>query len=166
MTGLNWADWAILGILAVSTLVSLVRGFVREALSLATWVLAFVVARLFYGKMAVLLEGTIETPSLRLLIGFVILFVAALIIGSLLSTLLATLVKATGLTGTDRVLGMVFGAFRGAVLVVVTIAVLRMTPLTSDPWWSESALIPQFETLEKWSRSVFGDPLAAFLKQA
>ncbi len=165
MDGFNWADWGILLLLLISTLVSLVRGFVREALSLVTWVLAFMAARLFYGHFATLLEGVIDTPSLRLLAAFVALFVAALIVGSLLATLLATLVRATGLTGTDRVLGMVFGLFRGVVLVVVTIAVLRLTPLTQDPWWTQSALIGHFERLENWSRSVFGDPLGRVLQQ-
>ncbi|MBK8972798.1 MAG: CvpA family protein [Hahellaceae bacterium] len=166
MEGFTWADWAIVGVLAVSTLVSLVRGFVREALSLLTWVAAFVVARMFYGNFATLLEGSIETPSLRLLAGFVILFVAALILGSLLSTLLATLVKATGLTGTDRVLGMVFGLFRGVLLVVAMIAVLKLTPLPSDPWWQNSMLIAHFEQIEQWSRTVFGDPLGALFNQS
>lgn len=156
---MNWADWAILGIIAVSTAVSLLRGFVREALSLATWILAFVVARLYHGQMASLLSEVIETPSIRLLAGFVILFVASLIVGSLLSSLIAALVKVTGLTGTDRVLGMVFGLFRGVLLVVVAMAILRLTPVVSDPWWKESLLIPHFEKIERWSRSVFGDPL-------
>jgi membrane protein required for colicin V production len=76
------------------------------------------------------------------------------------------LVKATGLTGTDRVLGMVFGLFRGALLVVILIAVLKLTPLVNDPWWSESTLIEHFEKLETWSRSVFGDPMGKLFKQS
>ena len=157
---MNWADLAILGLIGLSTAVSLLRGFVKEALSLASWIIAFVVARLYHAELAALLPDVIATPSLRLLAGFVLLFIATLLVCSLLSVLLASLVKVTGLTGTDRILGMVFGLFRGVVLVVVAVALMKLTPLTADPWWQESSLLPHFQDLESWSRKVFGDPLA------
>ncbi|ABC29248.1 MULTISPECIES: CvpA family protein [Hahella] len=158
-----WADWVIIGIIGLSTVVSLVRGFVKEALSLVTWVLAFIVARMFYVHLATLLEGLISVPSVRLIAAFVILFIVTLIIGALLNHLISALVKSTGLSGTDRTLGMAFGMIRGVVLVVVVVALLRLTPVVQDPWWSESTLIPHFEKLEAWSRSVFGDPIASML---
>ncbi len=159
MDSFVWADWVIIGIIAISTIVSLIRGFVKEALSLASWIVAFIIARTFYTHLATLFEEVINTPSLRLLAAFVLLFVVALIVGSLINHLISAIVKSTGLSGTDRMLGMVFGLVRGVILIVVIVALARLTPLAQDPWWSQSALIGHFERLEAWSRQVFGDPL-------
>jgi len=72
------------------------------------------------------------------------------------------LVRATGLTGTDRLLGAVFGAARGALLMVVAVALLKNTALVNDAWWNQSDLIPHFMMLEEWSFTIFRD-LANYL---
>lgn len=153
----NWADWLIIAVTAFSMLISVIRGFVREALSLATWIAAFLVARIFAADLGMLLEDYIPTPSIRMLASFGLLFVATLIAGSIVNFLIGQLVKLTGLSGTDRVLGMVFGFARGVVLFVVAVALLKLTPTPQDPWWRESVLIPHLEVLENWSRETFGD---------
>lgn len=163
MNSFLWADWAIIGIISISTIVSLIRGFVKEALSLLSWVVAFVVARSFYTHLATLFEDFISTPSVRLLAAFILLFIVALVIGALVNHLIAAIVKSTGLSGTDRMLGMVFGMIRGMILVVVIIALARLTPVKEDPWWTDSVLVKHFEKIEAWSRSVFGDPLKTIL---
>lgn len=154
---MNWADWTIIAIIAVSSLMSLKRGFVKEAISLLTWVSAFVLARLFSPSLSVLLDAYIATLSLRLLTAFAILFVITLIAGALVGALFSALVDATGLTSSDRVLGMGFGAVRGGLVVVVIVALLGMTPAVQDYWWSESQLIPHFVLLEDWTRQVASD---------
>lgn len=154
---MNWADWTIIAIIAISSLMSLRRGFVREAISLLTWVSAFVLARLFSPSLSVLLESYVVTPSLRLLAAFAILFIITLIAGALVGALFSALVNATGLTSSDRVLGMGFGAVRGGLVVVVIVALLGMTPAVQDHWWTESELIPHFVLLEDWTRRVASD---------
>lgn len=154
---MNWADWTIIGIIAISSFFSLRRGFMREALSLITWVAAFIVARLFNEALTVVLEPYIDTPSLRLMASFAILFIATLVVGAVVNNLVAMLVDATGLSGTDRVLGVGFGIARGGLLVVALVAVVGMTPATEDPWYQESRLIPHFKTLEDWSRNTASD---------
>ncbi|MCV6588536.1 MAG: CvpA family protein [Marinobacterium sp.] len=154
---MNWADWTIIGIIAISSFFSLRRGFMREALSLITWVAAFIVARLFNDALAVVLEPYIATPSLRLMAAFAILFIATLVAGAVINNLVAMLVNATGLTATDRLLGVGFGAARGGLLVVALVAVVGMTPAIQDPWYQQSQLIPHFKTLEDWSRSLAND---------
>jgi membrane protein required for colicin V production len=156
---MNLADAVILFIIAVSALLSVRRGFAREAFSLATWVAAFLVARLFGPGLEVMLEPSIETPSVRLATAFGILFAATLVVGALVNHLLGELVRVTGLTSTDRLLGMVFGAVRGMVLVVV-IVVFTRGMFSQDPWWRESVLIPQFAMMEDWSRRVAGEFMA------
>ena len=163
MENLIWADWAIIGIVSISAIISLIRGFVKEALSLLSWVVAFVVARTFYTHLATLFEGIVSTPSLRLLAAFTLLFVVTLILGALINRLISVIVKSTGLSGTDRMLGMVFGLVRGVILVVVIVALARLTPVTQDSWWSDSVLVGYFEDIEAWSRSVWGDPLKKLL---
>ncbi|BBB29434.1 CvpA family protein [Neptunomonas japonica] len=151
---MNWADWTILGIVGISGLFSIKRGFVKEALSLLTWVTAFVIARLFTDALATVLSDYIQTPSFRIASAFGILFVLTLIVGALVSNLVSLLVEATGLSGTDRILGMGFGLARGALVVVVLVALLGGTPAVLDAWWKESELIPHFVLMETWSREV------------
>ena len=151
---MNLADWAIVAVIVVSSLISLKRGFVKEALSLVTWVAAFIVARLFTDNMSALLAGYISTPSARVVAAFTILFVATLFAGALINNLIGLLIKATGLSGTDRVLGMVFGIARGGVLVVVLVALLGMSPAVQDRWWQQSILIPHFAVMEQWTQNL------------
>ena len=152
---MNIADYVILGTIAVSMIVSLMRGFTVEALSLVTWIAAFVVARLFSLPMAVLIADFIDPPSARQPLAFVALFVMTLIVGALIRHLVKEVVNATGLSGTDRALGTVFGALRGGLLVVVALAVLsRATQMPGDPWWQQSVLIPHFLLVETWTAEV------------
>ncbi|HCP04805.1 MAG TPA: colicin V production CvpA, partial [Pseudomonas sp.] len=141
-------------IIAVSALISLTRGFVKEALSLLTWVIAGLVAWLFGGALAELLVPYIETPSLRVIAACSILFVMTLLLGGLVNYLISQLVKATGLSGTDRFLGMVFGAARGALLVVVAVGLLSLAPVEADAWWRESVVIPHFLLVADWSKNL------------
>lgn len=163
MDALIWIDWVIITIVGISTLISLKRGFVREAMSLVIWVSAFVIARTFHPKMQALLASTVETPGVRLVAAFAILFVSTLIVGALISNLLARLVRATGLSATDRVLGTFFGLARGLILVVVALALLRMTPVTEDTWWQRSVMVGELVKVEEWSRNLMGDEINAFL---
>jgi membrane protein required for colicin V production len=166
MNALIWIDWVIIALLTISTLISLKRGFVREALSLITWVAAFIVARTFHPQMQSLLAGTVETPLVRLIAAFAILFVATLIVGAIINNLIGHLVRVTGLSATDRVLGMVFGLLRGLVVVVVAIAFTRYTPLAEDTWWRTSVMIERLSVVEDWSRRTFGDEFERFLGPA
>lgn len=90
---MSWVDYAIFGILAVSTLLSLMRGFVREALSLVVWVLAFWIALAYSSKLAGLLADHISVSSIRLAVAFVVLFVATFIIGGISTYLISKLVQ-------------------------------------------------------------------------
>jgi membrane protein required for colicin V production len=96
------------------------------------------------------MEDHVSLPSARTALGFTGLFVVVLLIGGLLNYLLGKLVETTGLSGTDRLLGGVFGAFRGVLLVIVVLLVCGFTPLPADPWWKESRLIQNLQPLVGW----------------
>ena len=147
-----WADYLIIAIIALSALVSLMRGFTREVLSLAAWIAAFWIAWVFFQDFAVRLEPWIEVPSIRLGAAFVILVVLTLIVGALVNYLVCQLVDKTGIGGTDRLIGMFFGAARGALLVGILVLIAGLTALPKDPWWRASQLIPYFQDLALWLR--------------
>jgi len=150
----TWVDWAIVAIVAISALISLSRGFVKEALSLLTWIIAGVVAWMFGGSLSVYLAGYIETPSARVIAGCAIMFIATLLVGAMVNYLIGELIRVTGLSGTDRFLGMAFGAARGGLLVVVAVGLLSLGPVQQDSWWQESVLVPKFLLVADWSKNL------------
>lgn len=147
-----WVDYLIIGIIALSALISLVRGFVREAFSLAAWIAAFWIGWVFFRDFATRLEPWIEVPSIRLAAAFLILMVVTLVVGALVSYLVCKLVDRTGISGTDRLIGMLFGAARGALLVGILVLLAGLTAFPADPWWRASQLIPHFQDLALWLR--------------
>lgn len=142
-----WVDWVIVGIIGLSAAISLMRGFVREALSIVIWIVALWAAFHFTAPFAHTFLGSIELASVRLAVAALILIISILVLGSMLSWLVGRLLQSTGLSGTDRLLGAVFGALRGLVTVTALIAVASWTPLCQDPWWRQSQLIPSIESL-------------------
>lgn len=150
---MNWPDYAILAVIAVSMGVGALRGFVKEVFSLLVWAAAFLVAYHFAGDLASLMEGSVSLPSARIAMGFTGLFIAVLLVGGLVNYLLGRLVETTGLSGTDRLLGGMFGAARGLALVLIVIMVAGFTPLPADPWWQESRTIARLMPLVDWAAS-------------
>lgn len=149
-------DAIIIGIIVFSLLVSLWRGFVREVLSLAGWVIAFFVASKFYPYLSGFLRQIDSvylqnSEFLRNGIAAAVLFIAVLIVSGIINTLLAQLVDKTGLTGTDRVLGAAFGALRGIFIVAAILFFLdTFTQFSQSELWKESSLIPHFDFIVKW----------------
>lgn len=142
-----WVDYVIIGVLALSALIGVIRGLIREVVALAVWIAAFAAAWIYHEPVAEQLTPWVSTPSLRLGLAVVLLIFGILILGALVGYLLGLLVDRTGLTGTDRLLGMLFGGARGVVLVAALTFVGGATPLIEDPWWDESRLIPYFEQI-------------------
>lgn len=134
-------------LVVVSALVGLTRGFIREGLGVANWLIAIFVAISYHNNLDILLLEYISTNSIRTASSYAILFVSALIIGGLVIHLLAGLVKASGLSGTDKSIGMVFGLFRGA-LIAMVMTVLLDPIFNQQDWWSSSMLVPQFLVFE------------------
>lgn len=145
-----WVDYAIIGLVLISSVIGLFRGIIREAFSLALWAMAIWVGLTFSRSFSSFLVDVISTPSARIAAAFAALFFVTLIIGSLIGFLLGELVKKTGLTGSDRFAGMIFGIARGLVVVSIVIMLAGLTPLPEDSWWKESTLIPPFQTLAIW----------------
>ncbi len=161
---LIWPDYIIIVIIAVSTVISLLRGFVRESLALAGWILAIWVSMMYMHQMAIFITPYINVPpSILSLISFMILFVITLILAALVTNLGANLVDKTGLSGTDRAIGMLFGIARGILIVGVLVLLAGFTMVPQDPWWKESVLISHFQQLAVQMKAFLPSHIAAKL---
>lgn len=158
-----WVDYLIIGIIVLSASISIVRGFIKEVLSLVSWALSFWVALTFSPNLSTLLTEYIASPSLRLFAAFFALFIVTLILGALINHLISTLVEKTGLTGTDRALGIIFGLLRGVAIVILLVLLAGATPMPSDPWWQESVLLEHFERLAISARDLLPADLAEYI---
>lgn len=133
-------DYAVLGVLVLSIIWGLWRGLVREVLSLAGWVMAFLAANLFAAPLAEALPDW--HPDVRLLVAFVAIFVVTLTLATLAALLLARLLKAAGLAGLDRTLGGLFGLARGLLVLVAFALIAGLTSLPRHPMWKGSTSGP------------------------
>ncbi len=158
-----WIDYTILGLILISSIIGLFRGLVREAFSLIIWVFAIWVGLTFSRQFSSFLENVISIPSARIAVAFSILFIVTLILGAIISFLLGELVKKTGLTGSDRFAGMIFGVVRGMIVVAMVVMLAGLTPLPEDSWWKESVLIPPFQSLAVWLRDHIPSGLAGYV---
>lgn len=157
---MSWVDLLIIAIIIISALISLVRGFVKESLSLASWIFAGFIALRYFTPLADLLEPYIESPTIRTGSGFAILFVCSLIIGAIVNYMASQAVTKTGLTGTDKSLGVVFGAARGLLIVTMLVLLAGLTPMPSEPWWNDSAMIEFFSEMANWIKDILPQDVA------
>ena len=161
----NWLDWFLLVIVMVSAAFGIQRGFAREVLSLAVWLLASVVAWALGDHLATLLTGWFKDAEVRLSCAMLILFMMTLLIGALLNHLLAQMVKNSGLTAADRVLGAVFGIVRG-VIVVIVLLVFLPSSMAYTPAWEHSHLVPRFIAIEHSCQGLAQDIAGIFHSSA
>ncbi|MCX7557577.1 CvpA family protein [Xanthomonadaceae bacterium JHOS43] len=157
---LTWLDIVLLAILGLSAVVGLWRGFISEVMSLAVWVAAFWLAFVFGLTVAGLFEAHVDAPTARWLLGYAAVFLLALVVGGLLTWLIGKLVKSTGLSGTDRVLGLGFGLLRGAAVACALVLVAGFTPLPQEAAWRDSRVVPGFERGAEWMKGWLPEALA------
>ena len=131
-------DWIFLAVLLASLLLGAWRGLVYEVLSLLSWVAAFVLAQWLAPSVASRLPMSGASEMIRYAAGFVLVFIAVVMVVSLLAWLMKKLMSSVGLRPADRALGAMFGMVRGLVIVLAVTVVMVMTPLKSEAWWRES----------------------------
>lgn len=164
MSTFNWIDYTIIAIIALSVLISVMRGFVREVISLVIWIAAIAVSFIFYRYIAQLMVNIIHSDEVRLVISFVGLFIVTLVLGMLINYLIGQLLANTGLSGTDRVLGVIFGVARGVLVVVLLMMLVGLTPFSKESTWQESVLVPHFKPLEKWLSSFLPNSMRSHIE--
>lgn len=157
---MSWVDYLLIAIVALSAVISLLRGFVREALALVGWVAAVWLVLSFTQPVAALFAGHVEVPSVRMGIAALLIFVGTLIVAAIVVYLVGLLVDKTGLSGTDRMLGVVFGAARGVIIAAILVLLAGLTPLPRDPWWHQSVLLPRFQQVAEQLRTLLPQEIA------
>ena len=155
-----WIDIAIVALIVLSAVLSLFRGFVKEALALASWLMALWIAMIFYEQLASVLAQWISEPSIQKVAAFSILFISVLLVGAIVNYLASGLVAKTGLAGTDRMLGVVFGVARGAFIVAILVLFAGLTPMPQDAWWQDSRLLGYFQEFALWMRDYLPKDMA------
>ena len=151
---MSWLDLVILGIIALSALISLIRGFVKESISLVTWIVAGTLSFRYFSPMAEMLEPFVESPTIRSVSAFAILFLCTLIIGAIANFIMSQLVSKTGLSGTDKALGVVFGGARGVLIVTMVVLLASLTPMPQAQWWQDSVTVGMFQNLASWVKEI------------
>jgi membrane protein required for colicin V production len=141
---MNWVDYSIIGIMAISILIGLARGFVREAMSLITWVTALILGALYCETVAVWFSS-ISVQGIRLILAFILIVLSTLIVGGIISYLIGHIIRSTKFGVPDRIIGTLFGFVRGAVIVAVISLVINSTFIAQESFWKASTLISHFE---------------------
>ena len=136
---MTWLDYAVAGVFAASLLVGAWRGLVREVLSILGWVIAFLAANLLAGPLGPFMPQVIPSPELRIAAAYLAVFVVALMVTALVGLLLSKIVKAAGLGGVDRMLGAIFGAARGLLIVLAATLLAGLTSAPRQEFWRDSA---------------------------
>ncbi len=153
-------DYAVLAIVGLSIVLSVWRGAVRELLALASWVIAFLAAQAYGPAVSGYLPAALAQPSLRVLAGFVIVFVAVLVLMTLAALLLSKLIRAAGLGPVDRALGAVFGFLRGMLVVLILVLLSGLTAAPRQPAWRDAMLSAPLEAAAMAVRSYLPDELS------
>lgn len=154
---MHGADLLLVTVVAVSIIVGLVRGFVREAVSLITWLVAIWLAWRHSDFLHPWLGGSLESPEAKAWAARAIMLVGVLLIGNVLGALAAWITHtAAGLSVVDRLIGMLFGFIRAAVLIGLAVIVGTSVQLDREAWWQKATLRPYAEYVAEWLESYSG----------
>jgi membrane protein required for colicin V production len=161
MTGF---DYVVLAVIAISVAISIVRGAARELMSILSWVVSGYLALQFAPAVAGVLPAGITSPTVRLAIAFIAILLVSLLLFALLALALSQLLKRSGLSATDRVLGAFVGLARAVVILVVLTLLAGLTTLPRESTWRNATLSPALESLAILVRTYLPKALASRIR--
>lgn len=150
-------DYVLLAILVVSGMISLIRGFVKESLSLVTWIVAMWAAIFFHDAAVPLVSEYLPNTTLQQIASFAVVFIGVVLLGGVVSLVVSMLVASSGLTGTDRALGVVFGLARGVLIGAIVIMLAGATEVAGSQPWEDSRLRPYLQPVADWLAEFAGE---------
>ncbi|KTD17107.1 CvpA family protein [Legionella jordanis] len=159
---LHWVDLLIVAVVGLSVLTGLIRGFVKELIALAVWILAIWLAFSYSQSLDPWLQKYIQDKTARTVTGFIVILVAVLITGGIINATLSFILRRSGLSGTDRLLGMGFGFVRGVFIVALVMAAVKMTSVPYKTYSDNSLLYAKFDPVVDWLYA----QMPEFIKQA
>ena len=139
---MNGFDFALFGVVLLSTLFAFARGVVRELIALATWVVGLVAAFQYAGALSRVFSGLDWNPAAKHALAFALILIAVMIAGAIVARMLSSVIKAIGLGFVDRFLGAVFGLARGIAVLVIFALIAGLTTLPKHDWWQNASLGP------------------------
>jgi len=154
---MNVTDYLLIVAIVVSAVVGALRGFLREAIALCTWLIALFVAWHFSELIEPNLGGLLAGGYVKPWAARVIIVLIILLIGAGLGALISHFVRLSIFSGTDRLLGFFFGLLRGAVLFGVFVILAQLLRLDDERWWRQSMLIPYGESVANGLRAFVGE---------
>ena len=146
----HWIDYVISAGIGLSVITGLFRGFIKELIALCVWVLAIWLAFTYSTMLDPWLQPYVHDKTARTVVAFVAILLATIIVGGLFNALLSFILHRSGLSGTDRILGMGFGFVRGVFIVALLMLVVKMTSIPHQDYTSQSRLYAKFDPLVNW----------------
>lgn len=146
---LGWPDIFIAGAILLSIIIGLLRGLIKESISLVTWIIAIMLAVIFSPGLAEHMTFT-QVAFIQTVTAFFIIFISSVLIGSIVNFFIGKLIRKTPFSSPDRALGAVFGLLRGVVVVTIVVLLAGLTPVPTSSWWQQSFSIEKFEVLAIW----------------
>ena len=155
-------DLVILAVIIFSAIISFMRGFSREAMSLGTWVLAIVITLMYTSRFSVLLPiDTVQSPQARATISALGLFVGTLFMGGVINWVFERIMSRSSIGKADRAVGVGFGIIRGVLIVSLLVLAANLVPeLKQEVWWRNSAALPQFQKIAESMHAKLPDGIA------
>jgi membrane protein required for colicin V production len=154
---MNITDYLVIAAIVISAVVGSVRGFLREAIALVTWIIALFVGWHFADSIAPHLGGLLAGSPVATWSARVILVALVLLLGAGIGVTVTHFVRLSIFSGMDRFLGFVFGIFRGLVVLGVFVILAQVLRLDGERWWRQSKLMPYGESIANGLRVVIGD---------
>jgi len=143
-------DWVIVAVLAFSCVLGIWRGLMREMFSVAGWVAAVFLSLHYAAPLGFMLPGDIGWPMLRTWIAVAIIVIVCLFTAAALGWLVHKFIAAAKLSGTDRMLGAVFGLLRGILIIFAAVYFTSRTALAQQPAWRDALLVQPFDAGVRW----------------
>ena len=154
-----WADFIVISVLFISIAVSFMRGLIKELISLVSWVLAAWLGVVLSKPLAGMLTFT-SNETIRLFIAFLLIFVPTIFLGAMVNMFVGGFIRKTPFSFSDRILGIIFGIFRGVLILVCLVLLGGLTYLPQRKWWKHSFFMPQLSTLATWGRDILPKQIA------
>lgn len=155
---MNVTDYLVIAAVLISAIVGAMRGFLREAVALVTWLFALFIAWHFADLVEPHLGGLLAGSYVKPWAARVIIVILILFLGAVIGTILNHFVRLSIFSGMDRFLGLVFGLLRGVILLGVFVILCQLLRLDTERWWTRSLLIPYGESVANGLRGLVGEP--------
>lgn len=158
---MNELDYAVIALVAISIIVGVVRGAIREVINFAGWILAFVLAHAYAQSLGAYFADWMAEPVYRIVVGWLCIFLLVLVLSGMLASLVSELVRKLGLSGLNRAFGAIIGLLRGALVLLVLTLAAGMTKFPQSALWKNAAATPWLEVAALHAKALLPESLAS-----